>query len=270
MSKMNHSIPVHFNYQLIDNIAFISIKKSNRKNSLTFDSYIELYDFFHKIVNNNIIKVIIFGSDDKNFCSGGDVHDIIGSLIEKDINILLKFTRMTCKLIQAMIHCQKPIISIIDGICVGAGAAIAMASDMRFSTPYSKTAFLFPRVGLAGCDMGSCSILPRIIGQGRASELLYTGRIMLPEEGEKWGFFNKIIDREKIHQYVVNIASKLAEGPTFAHMITKTMLYQEWNMSIDQALEAEAQAQTLCMQTKDFYRAYRAFLIKEKAIFQGN
>ncbi|MBL4841113.1 MAG: enoyl-CoA hydratase family protein, partial [Thalassospira sp.] len=216
------------------------------------------------------IKAVVFGSNGGNFCSGGDVHDIIGPLIDKDMKGLLEFTRMTGDLVKAIIGCGKPVIAAVDGICVGAGAIIAMASDLRIATPASKTAFLFTRVGLAGCDMGACAILPRIIGQGRAAELLYTGRSMSADEGERWGFYNRLVEGDVLEAEAIALATRISEGPNFGHMMTKTMLAQEWNMGIEQAIEAEAQAQAICMQTEDFNRAYKAFVAKEKPVFEGN
>ena len=213
---------------------------------------------------------MVFLPNGGNFCSGGDVHDIIGPLVAMDMKELLAFTRMTGDLVKAMLNCGKPIISAIDGVAVGAGAIIAMASDIRIATPEAQTAFLFTRVGLAGCDMGACAMLPRIIGQGRAAELLYTGRAMTAQEGERWGFFNKLVAADGLEQEAMTLARRIAAGPNFAHGITKTQLNQEWSMSLEQAIEAEAQAQAICMQTKDFERAYRAFVAKEKPVFEGN
>jgi enoyl-CoA hydratase/carnithine racemase len=212
----------------------------------------------------------VFLPNGGNFCSGGDVHDIIGPLVKMTMKELLTFTRMTGDLVKAMLHCGKPIISAIDGIAAGAGAIIAMASDLRIATPTAQTAFLFNRVGLAGCDMGACAMLPRIIGQGRAAELLYTGRSMTAQEGERWGFFNKIVAAEALEQEALKLAHRIVSGPTFANGVTKTQLNQEWSMGLDQAIEAEAQAQAICMQTEDFERAYRAFVAKQKPVFEGN
>jgi enoyl-CoA hydratase/carnithine racemase len=214
--------------------------------------------------------VVVFGSNGGNFCSGGDVHDIIGPLVGLDMKGLLAFTRMTGDLVKAMLHCGKPVIAAVDGVCVGAGAIIAMASDLRLATPEAKTAFLFTRVGLAGCDMGACAMLPRIIGQGRAAELLYTGRTMSAEEGAAWGFFNRLVPADALADEALQLARRIAAGPTFAHMMTKTQLNQEWNMGLDQAIEAEAQAQAICMQTQDFRRAFEAFVAKGKPVFEGN
>src|SRR3954462_3194122 len=239
-------------------------------NPLTFDSDAELRDLFPQLGGDEDIKAVVIASNGGNFCSGGDVHDIIGPLLQKDMKGLLAFTRMTGDLVKAMIGCGKPVIAAIDGICVGAGAIIAMASDLRIATPEAKTAFLFTRVGLAGCDMGACAILPRIIGQGRAAELLYTGRSMSAAEGERWGFFNRLVAAAELEKDALELARQLAAGPTFAHMMTKTMLAQEWNMGLDQAIEAEAQAQAICMQTQDFHRAYHAFVAKEKPRFAGD
>ena len=237
---------------------------------MTFDSYAELRELFRDLVYVDDVKAVVITGAAGNFCSGGDVHDIIGPLVKMDMRELLNFTRMTGDLVKAMRACPQPILAAVDGVSVGAGAIIAMASDLRYGTPQCKTAFLFTRVGLAGCDMGACAILPRIIGQGRASELLYTGRSMSAEEGERWGYFNRLIDADQLLTETRQMAHRLLQGPTFAHGITKTMLHQEWNMSIDQAIEAEAQAQAICMQTRDFERAYNAFVAKEKPTFEGN
>ena len=222
------------------------------------------------MVYENNIQVVVFGSNGGNFCSGGDVHDIIGPLVGMDMKGLLNFTRMTGDLVKAMINCGKPIIAAVDGVCVGAGAIIAMASDLRIATPEAKTAFLFTRVGLAGCDMGACAILPRIIGQSRAAELLFTGRAMTANEGLNWGFYNSISLKDELEKTAIKLAERLVDGPSFGHMMTKTMLAQEWSMSIEQAIEAEAQTQAICMQTGDFERAFKAFVKKEKPIFKGN
>jgi enoyl-CoA hydratase/carnithine racemase len=260
----------HFDWQCDNGVAMITLNRPERKNPLTFESYAELRDLFRDLAYADDVKTVIFTGAEGNFCSGGDVHDIIGPLTKKDMKGLLEFTRMTGDLVKAMITCPQPIISAIEGICVGAGAIIAMASDMRYASSSAKTAFLFTRVGLAGCDMGACAILPRIIGQGRASELLFSGRSMSAEEGELWGFYNKIYPADKLHDEVKQIATKLASGPIFAHGITKTMLRHEWNMSPEQAIEAEAQAQAICMQTEDFKRAYEAFANKNKPEFKGD
>ncbi len=269
MSMINYKAK-HFNYKTDNGIAVISIKGAKQKNPLTFDSYAELRDVFREMVYSDDIHAVILGSNKGNFCSGGSVNDIIGPLVKMSMKELLNFTRMTGDVIKAMINCQKPIIASIDGICVGAGAILAMASDIRIASPNAKTAFLFNRVGLAGCDMGACSILPRLIGQGRAAELLYTGRVMTPEEGDKWGFYNKIVSSEELLNFSMELAEKIVDGPTFGNMMTKTMLAQEWSMSIEQVIEAEAQAQAICMQTGDFKRAYEAFILKEKPKFEGN
>ena len=269
MSMINYKAK-HFNYKTDNGIAVISIKGAKQKNPLTFDSYAELRDVFREMVYSDDIHAVILGSNEGNFCSGGSVNDIIGPLVKMSMKELLNFTRMTGDVIKAMINCQKPIIASIDGICVGAGAILAMASDIRIASPNAKTAFLFNRVGLAGCDMGACSILPRLIGQGRAAELLYTGRVMTPEEGDKWGFYNKIVSSENLLNSSMELADKIVDGPTFGNMMTKTMLAQEWSMSIEQVIEAEAQAQAICMQTGDFKRAYEAFIVKEKPKFEGN
>lgn len=260
----------HFNCAVTGNIARVSLKGVDRKNPLTFESYAELRDWFRDLHYCGDIDVVIFGSEGGNFSSGGDVHDIIGPLTKMDMKELLQFTRMTGDLVKAIINCGKPVIAAIDGICVGAGAIIAMASDLRIATPEAKTAFLFARVGLAGCDMGACAILPRIIGQGRAAELFYTGRSMTADEGKHWGFYNKIANADVIEDEALKLATSIARGPNFAHMMTKTMLQQEWSMSIEQAIEAEAQAQALCMKSHDFKRAFDAFVQKQKPDFEGN
>jgi enoyl-CoA hydratase/carnithine racemase len=268
--KMKDFKPAHFNWRSEGEVGVITLKGSERKNPITFDSYAELRDSFRKLSSADDIKAVVFGSNDGNFCSGGDVRDIIGPLLDRDMKGLLEFTRMTGDLVKAMRACPQPIIAAIDGICVGAGAMIALFCDMRLGTPQAKTAFLFTRVGLAGCDMGACAMLPRVIGQGRASELLFTGRTMSADEGEKWGFFNRLVAADKLEAEAVALAQKLAHGPSFAHMMTKTMLGQEWSLSLDQAIEAEAQAQAICMQTADFRRAYEAFIAKGTPRFAGN
>ena len=270
MTSKKTLAPKHFKCGIADNVAVLSLDRPERKNPLTFESYAELRDWFRALVYADHVKAVVFGSNGGNFCSGGDVHDIIGPLLQKDMKGILEFTRMTGDLVKAMIGCGKPVIAAIDGICVGAGAIIAMASDLRIATPEAKTAFLFTRVGLAGCDMGACAILPRIIGQGRAAELLYTGRSMSAAEGERWGFFNRLVAAADLEAEAIALARQLADGPGFAHMMTKTMLVQEWNMSIEQAIEAEAQAQAICMRTGDFGRAYEAFVAKQKPSFEGN
>ncbi|MBO9422954.1 enoyl-CoA hydratase family protein [Labrenzia sp. R4_2] len=262
--------PKHFNLSIEGSIARVSLNRPERKNPLTFDSYAELRDWFRDLVYRDDIHAVVFLPNGGNFSSGGDVHDIIGPLTRMSMKELLAFTRMTGDLVKAIVNCGKPVIAAIDGVCVGAGAIIAMASDLRFATPEAKTAFLFTRVGLAGCDMGACAILPRIIGQGRAAELLYTGRSMNAEEGERWGFFNRLVAADDLEGEAVAFAERIVAGPNFAHMMTKTMLAQEWSMSIEQAIEAEAQAQAICMQTGDFERAYNAFVNKEKPVFEGN
>ena len=262
--------PVHFNWRPEGDVALITLKGSERKNPITFDSYAELRDTFRKLAGADDIKAVVFGSNEGNFCSGGDVRDIIGPLLERDMKGLIEFTRMTGDLVKAMRACPQPIIAAVDGVCVGAGAMIALFCDMRLGTPQAKTAFLFTRVGLAGCDMGACAMLPRVIGQGRASELLFTGRTMSAEEGAHWGFFNRLVDADRLQEEALTVAQKIAQGPTFAHMMTKTMLGQEWSMSLEQAIEAEAQAQAICMQTGDFRRAYEAFIAKGSPRFAGN
>jgi len=262
--------PSHFNLEMHRAVARITLDRPERKNPLTFDSYADLRDFFRHLRYDDDVKAVVFDSNGGNFCSGGDVHDIIGPLIDKDMKGLLEFTRMTGDLVKAMVNCGTPVISAIDGVAVGAGAIVAMASDMRIATERAKCAFLFTRVGLAGCDMGACAILPRIIGQGRAAELLFSGRAFSAQEGYDWGFYNAVVGVDDLTEEAMGRADALADGPTFGHMITKTMLAQEWSMSIEQAIEAEAQAQAICMQTLDFERAYQAFVAKGTPTFEGN
>jgi enoyl-CoA hydratase/carnithine racemase len=260
----------HFKWEANGPVATITLNRPERKNPLTFDSYAELRDLFGQLkYATDVHAVVVTGAGD-NFCSGGDVHEIIGPLVKLKAPELLMFTRMTGDLVKTMRACPQPIVAAIDGVCAGAGAIIAMASDIRLGTARSKTAFLFNRVGLAGCDMGACAMLPRIIGQGRASELLYTGRALGGEEAERWGFFNRLCSPETLVSQAQNLAAELAQGPTFANGITKTMLHQEWAMTIEQAIEAEAQAQAICMMTEDFTRAYNAFVAKSKPKFEGN
>jgi enoyl-CoA hydratase/carnithine racemase len=270
MSRMEGLRPAHFLWEAADGVARIRLNNPARKNPLTFESYAELRDTFRALVYAEDIHAVVILPNGGNFCSGGDVHDIIGPLVAMDMKDLLAFTRMTGDLVRAMIGCGKPVIAAVDGVAVGAGAIMAMASDLRIATPGAKCAFLFTRVGLAGCDMGACAMLPRIIGQGRAAELLYTGRVMRAEEGAAWGFWNRLVAPEALEAEALALAAEIVAGPTFAHGITKTQLNQEWNMGLDQAIEAEAQAQAICMQTRDFERAYHAFVAKEKPVFEGN
>jgi enoyl-CoA hydratase/carnithine racemase len=251
-------------------VATITLNRPERKNPLTFESYAELRDLFRSLVYASDIKIVVVTGAGGNFCSGGDVHEIIGPLTKMTMPQLLEFTRMTGDLVKAMRACPQPIIAAVDGVCAGAGAIVAMASDMRLGTPQARTAFLFTRVGLAGCDMGACAILPRVIGQGRASELLYTGRAMSAEEGQAWGFFNSLHASDALLDAAHKLADQLAAGPTFAHGVTKKMLHQEWSMGVDEAIESEAQAQAICMQTQDFRRAYEAFVAKQKPVFEGD
>jgi enoyl-CoA hydratase/carnithine racemase len=262
--------PRHFSWERDGSVAVIRLTRPERKNPLTFESYAELRDTFRALVYAEDVKAIVFASNGGNFCSGGDVHEIIKPLLDRDMKGLLAFTRMTGDLVKAMRACPQPIVSAIDGICVGAGAMIALASDIRLGTPEAKTAFLFTRVGLAGCDMGACAMLPRVIGQGRASELLFSGRTMSAEEGDKWGFYNRLLPAAEVEGEALKLARSLASGPTFAHGITKTQLNQEWSMSLEQAIESEAQAQAICMQTRDFGRAYEAFAAKQRPVFKGD
>ncbi|KQW37475.1 enoyl-CoA hydratase family protein [Rhizobacter sp. Root404] len=260
----------HFAWTAADGVATITLNRPERKNPLTFESYAELRDLFGALKYATDVHAVVLAGAGDNFCSGGDVHEIIGPLVRLKAPELLMFTRMTGDLVKAMRACPQPIVAAIDGVCAGAGAIMAMASDLRLGTARSKTAFLFNRVGLAGCDMGACAMLPRLIGQGRASELLYTGRALGGEEGERWGFFNRLVAPEALLNEANALARDLAAGPTFANGITKTMLHQEWAMTIEQAIEAEAQAQALCMLTEDFARAYHAFVAKTKPTFEGN
>ena len=262
--------PEHFLWQMRGAVAVITLDRPDKKNPLTFQAYAELRDTFRALTDCADVKAVVITGAGGNFCSGGDVLEIIGPLTEMDARGLLEFTRMTGDLVKAMRACPQPVIAAVDGVCAGAGAIIAMASDLRLGTPGAKTAFLFVRVGLAGCDMGACAILPRIIGQGRAAELLLTGRSMSAEEAERWGFFNRICEPERLLEEAVALAAKLAAGPNFAHMMTKTMLNQEWDMGLEEAIEAEAQAQAICMQTKDFKRAFDAFVEKRRPVFEGD
>lgn len=260
----------HFGWHVADGVGTIMLDRPERKNPLTFDSYAELRDLFRDLAYATDVKAIVIHGAGENFCSGGDVHEIIGPLIGLPMPELLMFTRMTGDLVKAMRHCPQPIVAAVDGICAGAGAIVAMASDMRLATARSKLAFLFTRVGLAGCDMGACSILPRIIGQGRASELLFTGRAASGDEGFAWGFYNRLCEPERLLTEADELARSIASGPTFAHGVTKKMLHQEWSMSVDEAIESEAQAQAICMATRDFERAYRAFAAKSRPVFEGD
>ncbi|PKQ13042.1 MAG: enoyl-CoA hydratase [Alphaproteobacteria bacterium HGW-Alphaproteobacteria-1] len=260
----------HFRCEIAGGIARIAHDRPERKNPFTFDSYAEMRDWFRALSYAEDVHAVVILPNGGNFSSGGDVHEIIGPLTRMDMKGLLNFTRMTGDLVRAMIHCGKPIIAAVDGVCAGAGAILAMASDLRIATPNAKTAFLFNRVGLAGCDMGACAILPRLIGQGRAAELLYTGRSLSAEEGERWGFFNRLVAPEMLEMEAMALADRIVAGPTFANSMTKTMLAQEWSMSLDQAIEAEAQAQAICMQGRDFTRAYEAFVARQKPVFEGD
>jgi enoyl-CoA hydratase/carnithine racemase len=266
--------PRHFGWSVEGRVATVTINRPERKNPLTFDSYRELSDTFHRLRHVEEIKAIVLTGAGENFCSGGDVHEIIGPLVkmreEGRMDRLLEFTRLTGELVRTMRHCPQPIVAAVDGICAGAGAILAMASDLRLGTPRSRVAFLFTRVGLSGADMGACAILPRILGHGRASELLYTGRFLEAEEAERWGFYNRLVSPESLRDEALGLARSIATGPTFAHAMTKRQLHHEWGMGVDEAIEAEAQAQAICMQTEDFARAYRAFAAKEKPVFEGH
>jgi len=267
---MPHFDPRHFLWSEEGRVGLVTLNRPERKNPLTFESYAELRELFRALATLADVRAIVLSGAGGNFCSGGDVHEIIGPLTERDPQGLLEFTQMTGDLVKAMRHCPQPIISAVDGICAGAGAILAMASDLRLGTPRAQTAFLFTRVGLAGCDMGACAILPRIIGHGRASELLYTGRAMLAHEALQWGFFSRLVEPDRLLAEATELARQIAQGPTRAHAMTKRMLHQEWALDVDAALDAEAHAQAECMQTEDFRRAYRAFAAKRKPEFEGN
>ena len=260
----------HFLFSVADGVATLTLNRPERKNPLTFDAYAELRDLFRELAFADDVKAVVLAGAADNFCSGGDVHEIIGPLTRLDMPGLLAFTRMTGDVVKAMRACPQPVIAAVDGVCAGAGAMLALGSDMRFGTARSKTAFLFTRVGLAGCDMGACALLPRMIGQGRAAELLFSGRSMGGEEGERWGFFNRLCAPESLLADAQAFAATLAGGPTFAHGMTKKMLHQEWNMGVDEAIEAEAQAQAICMATNDFHRAYHAFVARTTPSFEGD
>jgi enoyl-CoA hydratase/carnithine racemase len=265
--------PTTFGWSLIDQVATVTLDRPERKNPLTFESYAELVETFRRLAYMPDVKAIIVTGAGGNFSSGGDVHEIIGPLVamraNRRVDDLLAFTRMTGDLVKAMRHCPQPIVAAIDGICVGAGACIALASDLRIGTPRARVAFLFVRVGLAGADMGACALLPRIIGHGRASELLFTGRTMHADEAERWGFLNRVVEPENLHAAAQVQAAALASGPTFAHAMTKKALHQEWDLSLDAAIDAEAETQALCMQTEDFAIAYEAFVQKSDPVFKG-
>jgi enoyl-CoA hydratase/carnithine racemase len=260
----------HFSYAVTGKVATITLNRPDRKNPLTFDSYGELRDLFREMVYATDVKAVVFAGSGGNFCSGGDVHEIIGPLVKMEMPELLQFTRMTGDLVKAMRACPQPIIAAIDGVCTGAGAMIACGSDLRLATARSKLAFLFVRVGLAGADMGACTLLPRLIGLSRAAELLYTGRTVGGEEAERFGFYNRLVEPDALLGEAQALANELAQGPTFGHAMTKTMLWQEWNSGLGECIEAEAQAQAICMQTNDFERAYHAFAAKQKPVFQGD
>jgi len=262
--------PKHFKLRVAAGVGHVTLARPEKKNPLTFDSYAELVQLFRAAATDDIAKAFVLAGEGGNFCSGGDVFEIIGPLLEKDTKGLLAFTQMTGDLVKAMRACPQPIIAAVDGVCAGAGAILAMASDLRIATPNAKIAFLFNRVGLAGCDMGACAMLPRLIGLGRASELLFTGRNMSGEEGFTWGFFNRLASSDTLAETATTLAQEIAAGPGFAHGLTKKMLAMEWAMGLDAAIDAEAVAQALCMTTEDFGRAYRAFAARQKPVFQGN
>ena len=270
MSGLKDRLARHFLWQVNGKVATLTLNRPERKNPLTFDSYGELRDLFREMVYASDVKAVVFTGSGGNFCSGGDVHEIIGPLVKMDMPELLQFTRMTGDLVKAMRACPQPIIAAIDGVCTGAGAMIACGSDMRIATARSKLAFLFVRVGLAGADMGACTLLPRLIGLSRAADLLYTGRVVGGEEGERFGFYNRLVEPDALPGAADALAKELADGPTFGHAMTKTMLWQEWNSGLGECIEAEAQAQAICMQTKDFERAYHAFAAKQKPVFEGD
>jgi len=260
--------PDHFLWSFESGVATITLNRPERKNPLTFESYAELRDTFRALTDAAEVKVVIITGAGGNFCSGGDVHEIIGPLTRMDDAGLLEFTTMTGDLVKAIRACPQPVIAAVEGVCAGAGAILAMASDIRLASPTAKTAFLFTRVGLSGADMGACAILPRIIGHGRAAELLFTGRSMSADEGIAWGFWNRVVD--EVQGEAKALALELARGPTFAHAMTKRQLDAEWHVSIDRAITMEAEAQAICMRTRDFHRAYEAFANKRKPEFQGD
>ena len=260
----------HFVWKMENDVGILTLNRPDRKNPLTFDSYEEMRELFRALPYATDVKAVVLTGEGGNFCSGGDVHEIIGPLTKMAMPDLLAFTRMTGDLVKAMRACPQPVVAAIDGVCAGAGAIMAMASDLRVGTARSKTAFLFTRVGLAGCDMGACALLPRIVGQGRASDLLYTGRSLGGEEALQWGFFNRIAEPDVLASQAVAWAAEIAAGPNFAHAMTKRMLHQEWTMGVDEAIEAEAQAQAICMMTQDFHRAYHAFVAKQRPEFKGD
>jgi enoyl-CoA hydratase/carnithine racemase len=274
---MNHPVtdystfkPRHFLWALSERVGTVTLNRPERKNPLTFDSYAELRELFRALQYATDVKAVVITGAGGNFCSGGDVHEIIAPLTKMSMDGLLAFTHMTGDVVKAMRCCPQPIVAAVEGVCAGAGAILAMASDFRIASPETKTAFLFARVGLAGCDMGACAMLPRLIGLGRASELLYTGRVMTSEEGQQWGFFNRVVAAGSVLPEATKLAADIANGPTFAHAMTKRSLQQEWTMSLEEALEAEAQAQAICMQTGDFRRAYAAFAAKQSPVFKGD
>jgi len=262
--------PQHFKLSVDGPLATVTLDRPQKKNPLTFESYRELADFFAACRQDGTVKAVVLTGAGGNFSSGGDVYEIIGPLVEMDTTGLAGFTRLTGELVKAMRACPQPIVAAVDGVCAGAGAILAMAADLRIASMEARVAFLFNKVGLAGCDMGACAILPRIVGQGRAAELLYTGRFMSAEEGERWGFFNRVVPRDRLLSEAESAARDIAEGPSFAHGMTKRMLAMEWAMSVEEAIEAEAIAQALCMTTEDFARAYRAFAARQKPVFRGN
>ena len=262
--------PQHFRLAIDGGVAQITLDRPEKKNPLTFDSYVELVDLFRAAARDDGVKAFVITGAGGNFCSGGDVFEIIGPLIERDTKGLMAFTRMTGDLVKAMRACPQPIVAAVDGVCAGAGAILAMASDIRIGTAGASVAFLFNRVGLAGCDMGACALLPRIVGQGRASELLYLGRSLKGEEGLAWGFFNRLVEPGALLAEAQAVAAEIAAGPTFAHAMTKRMLQVEWAMSVDDAIESEAVAQALCMTTEDFKRAYHAFAARQRPVFRGD
>ncbi|MEA2950094.1 MAG: hypothetical protein QOI40_5424 [Alphaproteobacteria bacterium] len=260
----------HIRFAVEGKVATITLDRPDKKNPLTFESYAEIVDLFRAAAKDKGVKAFVVTGAGGNFCSGGDVFEIIEPLTKMKTAELLDFTRMTGEVVKAMRACPQPIVAAIDGVCAGAGAIVAMASDIRIGTPKAKVAFLFNRVGLAGCDMGACAILPRIIGQGRAAELLYTGRVLGGEEAERFGFFNRLAAPDAVLAQAQQLAGELATGPTFANAMTKRMMEMEWAMSVESAIEAEAVAQALCMETEDFARAFRAFAAKQKPVFEGN
>lgn len=262
--------PQHVDWSVEDGVGVVTLRRPHRKNALTFEVYAELQELFRLLQRAGDVRAVVVTGAGNEFSSGGDVFEIIGALVQADMPGLLRFTRMTVEVVRAMRRCPQPLVAAVDGVCAGAGAALALACDLTVGTPRCRVGFLFTRVGLAGCDMGACSLLPRVVGWNRAAELLFTGRMMEAEEAERWGFFNRLVEPDQLHATAFNLARQLAEGPSFALAMTKAMLHQEWSMGLEDALDAEAQAQAVCMATRDFQRGYAAFVEKRQPEFQGD